>query len=69
MDESTGRPGEAVCKGCWESSKTKTSAGLETVWVSVDGENLALWLCAEHAATLDQTVEKKSPGAARPPFN
>jgi hypothetical protein len=67
VDEPTGWAGEGICKGCWESGRAKTSTGLETVWVSVEGANLALWLCKGHADSLKLTVLKRESGAISSP--
>jgi hypothetical protein len=47
-DEDSNALGAAVCKHCWESQHIANSSSLATVWLSVDGLSVALWLCKSH---------------------
>jgi hypothetical protein len=51
-DEVSNRLGPPICKLCWENAHQPNSASLHTVWLTVDGWNVAWWLCSGHQKRL-----------------
>jgi hypothetical protein len=47
-EESSNTLGPPICKHCWEEEHVKNSSSLDTVWLSVDGWPVVLWLCKGH---------------------
>jgi hypothetical protein len=71
-DPESGRQGPPICKGCWEEAATRTTDGLNTAWVSVEGQTMVWWLCPDHAEALKvegrrMTILKVAQGAVRTP--
>jgi hypothetical protein len=51
-DESSGKLGPAICKGCWEEDQRQNTGQLSTFWVSVDGAKMVWYLCEGHAGEM-----------------
>jgi hypothetical protein len=56
-DPDSDKPGQVLCKGCWENHGVVSVDSLDTVWVSCDGWLMVWWLCKEH----EEEIRLKKP--------
>jgi hypothetical protein len=72
-DPTSGEPGPALCKLCWEEEGKKNEASLDTFWISTGETNEMWWLCAGHQEHLKSmsakvmTITRSISGAVRYP--
>ncbi|MDA4124705.1 MAG: hypothetical protein OK438_04545 [Thaumarchaeota archaeon] len=58
-DPDSSKPGEVLCKMCWEEGRKMNVDSLDTVWISSDGWLVVWWLCRNHG----EAIKSRSSGS------